>query len=142
MTERDGTGFVEIDHSGDVGVEAWGATRGETIANVTRGLFALWCRGRVGPTVERTVDVRSDSAADLLVDWLSDVIACAATRGEVYGEVEVIAADERSARGVIRGEIIDARRHALRFDVKAATYHRLVFEPTARGYHARVIFDL
>jgi SHS2 domain-containing protein len=142
MAGRAGTGFVEIDHSGDVGVEAWGATRGEAIENVTRGLFGLWCRGHVEPVVERTIEVRSDAAGDLLVDWLSEVIACAATRGEVYGDVVVTATDEQSARGVLRGESVDAERHALRFDVKAATYHGLVFESDARGYHARVIFDL
>jgi protein archease len=142
MPDRDGAGFVEIDHSGDVGVEAWGATPAEAIENLTRGLFGLWCRGRVEPVVERAIEVRSESIGDLLVDWLSEVIACAATRGEVYGEVAVSADDERSARGVVRGETIDPARHRLRFDVKAATYHGLVFESTARGYHARVIFDL
>jgi protein archease len=142
MPARERTGHVEIDHSGDVGVEAWGATRAETVENLTRGLFGLWCRGRVAPVVERAIEVHSESTADLLVDWLSEVIACAGTRGEVYGDVAVTTADERSARGVVRGERVDPARHALRFDVKAATYHGLVFESTTRGYHARVIFDL
>jgi SHS2 domain-containing protein len=47
-----------------------------------------------------------------------------------------------AARGVVRGEGVDVDRHALRFDVKAATYHGLVFRESASGCFARVIFDL
>jgi SHS2 domain-containing protein len=135
-------GHREIDHSGDVGIEAWGLSRAELLAQATRGLLALMTWSGVEPVVARRLAVRSAGPADLLVDWLAQVILTAATHGELYGDVAMEHADEYSAAGVLRGSAFDATRHALRFDVKAATYHGLVFEETERGFHARVIFDL
>ena len=40
------------------------------------------------------------------------------------------------------GERIDARRHALLLDVKAATLHRLAVESTESGWRARVVLDV
>jgi SHS2 domain-containing protein len=157
--------FREFEHSGDVGVEAWGATFGELIENATRGLFGLmvwprhdataagpvvvpprgFARGDPGPpppAAGRPIDVRAANVADVLVDWLNEVVTAAATHGEVYDDVTVHAANETSASGVIRGEPFEAARHQRRFDVKAATYHGLVCEATADGFHARIIFDL
>jgi SHS2 domain-containing protein len=143
MGARDGAPlFREVDYSGDVGVEAWGASRSEVFANATRGLLGLMTWGRVDTEVLRRIEVHSSGAADVLVDWLSQVILAAAAHGEVYGDVTVERADETSAAGILRGAAFDAARHELRFDVKAATYHDLVFEATAGGFHARVIFDL
>ena len=135
-------GFREIDYSGDIGVEAWGSTRAELLANATRGLFGLLSWSPAGGDVTRPVEVAAGAAADVLVDWLSAVILSAAMHGEVYGEVAVESADERGARGWVRGAAYDPARHALRFDVKAATYHDLAFESTDGGFRARVIFDL
>jgi SHS2 domain-containing protein len=134
--------FAEIDHSGDVGIEAWGASTEELMENITLGLFSLMVRGTVGTGVERELSVTSSSQEDLLVDWLSEVIAAASTRGEVYGAVKIRCAGAHEATGVVSGEPLDPGRHELRFEVKAATYHGLVFERQERGYHARVIFDL
>jgi SHS2 domain-containing protein len=161
MAADDETGFREFEHSGDVGIEAWGETHAALIENATRGLFGLmvWqARGdttAAGPVSappaavsndesrsQRTIEVHAASAADVLVDWLSEVITAAATHGEVYGDVTVKSADETSASGTIGGEPFDPARHERRFDVKAATYHGLVCEKTADGFHARIIFDL
>ena len=134
--------FEEIDHSGDIGLEARGKDRRELFANATRGLFALMYRGVVDAVVERTLEVSSSSAEALLVDWLCEVIAEGSSRGELYGDVVIRNIDERSLEGVLRGEPVDADRHQLRFDVKAATYHGLVVEATEDGFRGRVIFDL
>jgi len=134
--------FEEIDHSGDVGVEAWGATLGELVENTTRGLFSLMARAPVAARTTRPVAVSAPDAGALLVAWLSEVIALAASHGEVYGDVAVTRATDTEAAGEVRGEPVDPDRHELRFDVKAATYHALVVEPADDGLHARVVFDL
>ena len=168
------TGFREFEHSGDVGIEAWGATHAALIENATRGLFGLlvWSGvGRnsanaAGPVVQqptapglprsalvvpacgrpldatRGIVVHAASHADVVVDWLNEVVTAAAMHGEVYDDVLVQAADEDSASGTLYGEAFDPARHQRRFDVKAATYHGLVCEKTADGLHARIIFDL
>lgn len=134
--------YVEIDHSGDVGIEAWGKTVEELVENVTLGLFSLLARGPVETGVKRELSVSSESREDLLVDWLSEVITAASTFGEVYGSVETRHSEPFELTGKIGGAPADSGRHELRFEVKAATYHGLVFECVEDGYHARIIFDL
>jgi SHS2 domain-containing protein len=135
-------GFREIDHSGDVGLEVWGATVSELLQHATRGLCALMTFSTVLRVSERRIEVQSESREDLLVDWLSAVILAAATHGELYAAADVVVTEDVVATGVVFGEPLDPARHALRFDVKAATYHELLLEESANGYHARIIFDL
>jgi SHS2 domain-containing protein len=135
-------GVREIDHSGDVALEIWGATRSELLANATRGLCGLMTWSAVESVRTRRIEVRASSLPDLLVDWLSAVILAAATHAELYGHATVETAEDGFAAGLLHGAPLDPARHALRFDVKAATYHEVRFEHTAYGYHARVVFDL
>lgn len=134
--------FREIEHSGDIGIEARGTDLRELFANAARGLFALMVRNRVGRTVARTVTVSSESGEDLLVDWLGAIISSADSNGEVYGDLEVTLLAGNRIEATLFGETVDARVHDLRFEVKAATYHELRLERTGTGYVARIIFDL
>jgi SHS2 domain-containing protein len=139
---RSPAGFEEIDYSGDIGIEAWGDAQTDVIAHATRALMGLMCFSRVAPVVARAIRVDAAAPGDVLVEWLSAVILCAATHGEVYGEVSVAFADDHSAAGVVRGEAVDPARHELRFDVKGATYHALRYERAGGRWSARVILDL
>jgi SHS2 domain-containing protein len=134
--------FKEIDHSGDVGILAFGRDEVELLENATYGLFSLMVHGGVSGKVKRELTAEAENNGDLLVNWLSEVIATASVHGEVYGEVEITQAGPHSVRGTVGGEPVDINRHELRFDVKAATYHELEFTRTEGGYRARVIFDL
>ena len=134
--------FQEIDYSGDIGIEAWGATRAELLQNATRGLFSLMTYSGVTATSKREIHVVTESPDSLVADWLSEVITTAATRGEVYREVLVRSCNEREANGEVIGEKVDPLKHAMRFDVKAATYHDLLLEERDGKWHSRVILDL
>jgi SHS2 domain-containing protein len=138
------TTFKEIDHSGDVGIEARGADAVAALENATRGLLSLMVRepGKVLPRVERSIAIDAPGDGDLVVDWLSEVITAVSTHGEVYGTVEIRRTGPHSVRGVLRGEPIDEARHGLRFEVKAATYHGLEVDSSKKGCRIRVIFDL
>lgn len=134
--------FEEIDHSGDIGIDAWGDDFAEMLSNATLGLFALIRRTEPDPVVEREIRVESPSAEDLLVDWLSEVISLGGAHGEVYRSVEIAQVGEWFAEGVLKGEKTDTGKHDLRFDVKAATYHGLAVEEADGRIKGRVIFDL
>ena len=136
------TRFAEIDHSGDIGIEAWGKDLAELLENAAMGLFSLLARAEVRPEIRRRIRVSSSSAEDLLVDWLGEVISLSGVWGELYGSVAVDRVGRWYAEGVLGGEKVDPRRHDLRFEVKAATYHGLVVEERSDGFHGRVIFDL
>ena len=135
-------GVREVDHSGDVGLEIWGASERELLEHATTGLCGLMTWSRVEPVSTRTIEVRADNLTDLLVDWLSAVILSASTHAELYARATVERAEQGIATGVLHAAPLDPARHDLRFDVKAATYHDVLVEQTPAGYHARVIFDL
>lgn len=135
-------GFEEIDFSGDIGLAAWGTTRTELLAALARGLFGLMATHPPQGPDRRRIEIRSVSATDLMVDWLSEIILCAATHGELYGRVSVERSSETEAAAVLYGAPVDAARHGLRFDVKAATYHGLELLERPGRFEARVIFDL
>lgn len=135
-------GVRELDHSGDVGLEVWGASREELLANATRGLCGLMTWSRVESVAMRRLEVHASNLTDLVVDWLSEIIRCVATHAELYPGATIDTAGDDFASGVLHAAPLDASRHELRFDVKAATYHHVLVEETADGYHARIIFDL
>ena len=99
-------------------------------------------RGIVSGETERRVRIQSGSGEDLLVDWLSEVLALSEVHGELYGTVTVQEMGEYFVEAVLSGERLDPSRHDLRFEVKAATYHGLRLERCGEDLVARVIFDL
>jgi SHS2 domain-containing protein len=135
-------GVREVDHSGDVGLEIWADSPAELLERATAGLCGLMTWSRVEIVTTRPIAVRAGNLTDLLVDWLSAVILTASTHAELYAHASIDRFEEGAATGTLHGAPLDAARHALRFDVKAATYHGLLVEKTDAGYHARVIFDL
>jgi SHS2 domain-containing protein len=84
------SGFREIDHSGDVGLDVWGATLSDLLANATRGLCTLMTWSEVQPVLSRRIEVQADEPQDLLVDWLSAVILSSATHAELYSGADVV----------------------------------------------------
>lgn len=134
--------FVEIDHSGDIGIEANGKDLPQLVGNLTRGLFSLMYRGAVEATTWVRVKIESPTIEDLVVDWLCEVITVTGTSGRLYSEVDIVRAGDFFVDASLGGEPIDPSRHDLRFDVKAATYHRLLVERSRGVLRARVIFDL
>ena len=135
-------GFVEFDHSGDVGIDATGATMTELLENATLGLLGLLYRGVVDRVAERRLRVTSQSHGDLVVDWLGEVITVGSVYGEAYRSLEITDAGDYFAEGVLKGEPVDASKHDLRFDVKAATYHNLAVTNEQGRWTAHVVFDL
>ena len=109
--------FKEIDHSGDIGIEAHGADIRELLENATLGLFSLLCwqdalprpfqdpspsrTGRTGRQTkavsDRAIRVESGSIEDLVVDWLNEVITMGSAHGELYRSVTVHDANEQFA---------------------------------------------
>ena len=114
-----GPTFKEIDHSGDIGIEATGADLETIFENTALGLFGLMVRGDVGASEKRTLRVDSNSYEDLLVDWLSELISRAALEGELYSSVSINEIGEYYLEAVVRGEKMDVEKHDLRFEVKA-----------------------
>ncbi len=142
MTIAGERGYRYLEHTADTGIEAWGATLADAFAEAALGLFALMVDpSTVKERTERRFVVRGDDVEDLLVRWLSELIAVVDSEGLLLRRFAIDSFEGKTmvARGW--GETLDPSRHEVRVAVKAATYHRLSVDagPPAR---VRVILDL
>lgn len=135
-------GYRYLEHTADVGIEAWGPDLRTAFTEAATGLCALMVDpATVEERVRRRIAVDADDAPDLLVRFLSELIALVDSDGIVFNRVEIVTLSERHLEASAWGEPIDPHRHRLRTAVKAATYHALSVRPGPPA-RARVILDL
>ncbi len=138
-----GRGHATFDHTADVGLEAWGATTGEALAEAGMGLQGIMLHaGSVRAGDSRTFRVSADDAAALVVAWLSELLYAFETDGWLSASFEVGVNDPGRLVATARGETFDERRHVLGVGVKAVSYHDLEVHCDADAVRVRVIVDV
>ena len=136
-------GHATFDHTADVGLEAWGATFGEALAEAGLGLQAIMLhRGSVRPRGSRIFEVTADDAAALVVAWLSELLYAFETDGWLSATIDVSVNDECRLSATARGETFDEERHVLGVGVKAVSYHDLTVRCDEDAVRVRVILDV
>lgn len=135
--------FRVLEHTADVGFEAFGRTRKEVFANAGRALMDLIVdAATVEPAAGLGIDVAAPDGTSLLVNWLSEVLYLFDAEHWLWRDFEVERASESSLAAVARGEKFDPARHRIKLLVKAITYHQLALEKTADGWRAQVYVDI
>lgn len=131
-----------IAHTADIGIVARGATPAEAFENAAYGMFDLmFDLRRLGAEEQCAVEARGETADELLVAWLSALLAEAEIRGLVFSRFTVDELREGVVRGTAGG--VPAAGLELRGPpVKAVTFHDLAVEQVPGGWQARVIFDV
>lgn len=142
--ERDGIEY--LDHTADVGIRARGHTVESAFRAAASGLFSLMVDvERVEPTTRHKVSCRAETLAELLVEWMSDLLAQKDVTGLVFGRFEVGIEREAFAwrlRGTAWGENLDASRHAPRIEVKGISYLGLRVEQEGDEWVAECVLDV
>jgi SHS2 domain-containing protein len=147
MTASDGrTGIEYLDHTADVGIRARGPTLESVFRRAACALFSLMVDvEKIEPTTQHEANCRGETLADVLVEWMSDLLAQKDLSGLVFGRFEVgieWEADEWRLRGSAWGEILDASRHAPRTEVKGISYLGLRVEQEGAGWVAECVLDV
>ncbi len=135
-----------LEHTADLGIRAIGATLEEVLCEAARGLFGLMLDvSAVRACQEYAVHIEADSDADLLVEWLADLLAQKELTGLVFSTFD-IRIDRRGTvprlDGVAVGETLDPVRHAPRIEVKGISYLGLDVRPVKDGWIAQCIVDV
>jgi SHS2 domain-containing protein len=149
--------FRVLDVSGDVGLEAYGATVTEAFVNAAAGMYSL-ITNLEAVQEKKTVTVTAESISldGLLVSWLNELIFHFDTYGFIGKGITVDeftpsltlppegVGGEKSCRikATVSGEEFDPGRHEGKLLIKAATYHRLKVEKKAARWEINVIFDI
>jgi SHS2 domain-containing protein len=139
-------GTIEIfDHTADVGLRVLGDSLDDLFQTAAEGLFDYVVANREAVRVDRVeaLTLRSESTADLLADWLGELIFRSETGHVLYGRFDVrVANDGLALEAKIGGEAIDRDRHVLDHEVKAVTRHGLSLEGRGDEWVAEFILDI
>ncbi|MFH1331015.1 MAG: archease [Actinomycetota bacterium] len=131
-----------LSHTADIGIVAAGTTVEEVFENAAFGMFDLVFDLSGVPATEAVeVEVAGETPGELLVAWLSALLAEAEIRGLALCRFRA----EMLPGGRLRGSAAGAAASAPELrgpPVKAVTYHDLAVEEVPGGWEARVIFDV
>lgn len=136
-------GFEVFEHTADVGVRVSGATFAELLRNAALALLSLiTARESVRAVDEIFFEAEAENGEELLIKMLSEILYIHQVRKMVFRDAEIELADGYKLRGRLRGEKIDAGRHELLLDIKAATYHNLKIQRVNDRFMAEIVFDI
>lgn len=135
-----------IEHTGDIGIRAYGSTLKELFINAAQGLFdAIADLSTVGMTTQTEIEVSAESLEELMVAWLDELNFRHEVEEIFFGQVEIREISEAPYRLVAAayGEPVDFTKHVVYTEIKSITYHQLIVEQTPDNrWLAQVIFDL
>jgi len=135
--------FEIIDHTADIGINAYGRTLKDLFSNAATALFSLISDTEQVQAIEtRTVSVSAPDRESLLVRWLNELIYLWDTEHLLLSRFKIARLTSHRLDAECSGERLDPSRHRVHRDVKAATYHMLQINRDSQGYQTRIIFDI
>jgi SHS2 domain-containing protein len=142
MTER--PDYREIEHTADVGLELEAPDLKAAFELAAASMFDLMCDlDSVGDGVRRTVRIRARDAdlENMMVRWLTELLYVFESERLLLSGFVVTKLTSDTLEAEVVGEQFDADRHALKTEIKAATYHDLAVDQIRGVWSIRVIFD-
>lgn len=132
-----------LDHTADFGVLIFGPDVRRLFENAGYVLFELITDvGKIEAAVDKEIRVSGDDWADLMVNWLRELLCLWAVDDILIGSVAIESITEYNLKATLKGVPFDPGRHIIRTEIKAVTYHQIDVRPEASGWSARVIFDV
>jgi SHS2 domain-containing protein len=135
--------FETIDHTADLAVHVWSPDLAGLFAEAARAMTSLMADPEAIEGRE-TVSISAEGAdaADLLVNWLREILYLWHGRELLTAKAEVLDIGETRIQSRLGCDPYDPARHEIRHELKAVTYHDLRVEPASDGWEAVVIFDV
>jgi len=135
--------FRTLEHTADVGFEAFGASREEVFANAARALMNIIVDlDSIEPCEAVPLQISGPDPQSVLVNWLSEILYLHDAEGWLFRDFAIQRLDDHSLSAVARGEKFQRPRHQAKLLVKAITYHQLELENTPQGWRAQVYVDI
>jgi SHS2 domain-containing protein len=135
-------GFDLIEHTADVGIRAYGATKPEAYANAARAMFSLITDlKKIREVTFRDITVTAPDPEVLAVEWLNELIYFFDSEQMLFREFVINKLTDTEIQARCFGEKADRPRHDIKRGIKSATYHMLKVEHTDR-YVVQVLLDI
>jgi SHS2 domain-containing protein len=133
--------FELIEHTADIGINAYGRTLSDAFASAAYGMFAIIAElENVRETESRRVEVGADDVEGLLFEWLNSLLYYFDVEMLLFKRFDIMEFGDTRLVARCRGEKYDPSRHLLKTGIKSATYHMI--EVDRKENRVRVIFDI
>ena len=137
--------FEIFSHTADIGVYAYGKDLKEMFANCALAMFSIMTdiTSIRHPRLKIPhLHVNARDSEDLLISWLNELLYNSSVKNTLYSKFDILEIDSTHIIADVYGEKIDARKHTIEKEIKAATYHQAKIEKTNNRYRATIIFDV
>ncbi|MBC7252180.1 MAG: archease [Anaerolineae bacterium] len=139
--------YEYLDHEADMGIRASGATLQEAIAEGARAMFGIMTDiNQVERSIEVPIRCQAEDPAALFVECLNELLFQSDVRHLLFADFQVTRLIHTDTgyqlEGVARGEPLDAGKHELWTEVKAATYAGLRYEVENERHILQCVVDV
>ncbi len=136
-------GWEQFEVEADVGVRAWGPSRGAAFAQAALGVLALIVDPPlVNNRESREVRAQAETPETLLAAWIDECLYVHEIEGFVARDVEVTECSDTVVHGRLLGEPIELSRHRLGTVVKGATLHDISVTTHSGRHEVRIVVDV
>ena len=139
---RGKTSYRFIDHTADLGILVRGEDPKALFRNTALALFDIIADSKApGPQEKKILNITGDDWADLMVNWLREVLYLWNGEECLVKDVSVIELSEKRLRAEAALEAYQPEIHSIKTEIKAVTYHQIHVGPINGEWEARIIFD-
>ena len=136
--------FRFLDHTADVGIQAYGETLCEAFENAALGMFNIITDpSKVGALNDFEVTIQGDDLKNLLHEWLDQLLILSQVNNMLFSSFKVDLKEVEGGvglTGLVMGEPADPSRHVYKTEIKAVTRHML--EVKENPPMVKVLFDI
>ena len=76
------------------------------------------------------------------MNWLRELLYLFSVEEEVYTEFDIQSLLSNELTAVVKGEVLDIKKHHFKTELKAITYHQFALVHENGRWKARVVFDV
>jgi len=131
--------FEILEHIADLKIRVFGKDKKELFENAMIGMFKGGRYERAEEEIKREIKINSQDLAQLIVNFLSEVLYLSEINQEVYHQIKFGKFTDKNIEGVLIGR----KLKGIGVQIKGVTYHNLDIHQGKNGiWEATVLFDV
>ncbi|MGD8230078.1 MAG: archease [Desulfobacteraceae bacterium] len=135
--------YTLLDHTADLGIRVRGTDLKNLFENAGKALMHLMVRGKIhGKTSSKRITVSGEDLADLMVEWLGEILYLFEGEMHVVTSISVDSLTPSKLEAFVETVPYDPKIHEVLSEVKAVTYHQIEVVDKGNHWEAKVIFDI
>jgi len=132
-----------FDHTADIGVDVYGATRKALFRNAALALAAIMTEpSSITMKEDRSFTIQGTDLEDLWINYLRELLYLMNGDNFLIRMVDIPQLSRTTLSCTAHGEPMDRKRHEMMAEIKAVTYHQAGVQKTAQGWAGRFIVDV